>query len=192
MIRKQTWIVLAAFAVLLAFALLWQNDVIRLGSSATPTPSPTSQGLMVTGWQASDITWMELLDSQGSGMRVILDSEGKWVLDAEGGDAADAGVVEEIRSQIAAAQTEISLDPGYDLEAIGLGAAPSHTLTIRSPQGRQAVIHIGQPTPTDSGYYVQVDNAAPAVVSKLAIDAILEKLQREQLVRLETFPTAQP
>lgn len=191
MIRKQTWILLGVFIIALVGTILLENNPDLVKSSQTPTTSPTSPAMMLEGWQSNDIAWMEFLDGQGNQLRIMKNSEGKWVIDSESGDAVDAGTVEEIRSQIAAAQTIAHLDPGYDTDAIGL-SIPVYTLTVRNIQGQESVIQIGQMTPTQTGYYVKVDNSAPVVVSKLAIDNIVDKLQRDQLISLETFATAQP
>lgn len=191
MIRKQTWILLAVFIVVLAATIVLEKNPDLLKSSQTSTPSPTSQAMMVEGWQSSDITQIEILDSQGSRLKILQTDEGQWVIDSPDGDAADAGIVEEIRAQITAARTTAFLDPGYDLNSVGL-SIPSNTLTIRNAQGRESVIRIGELTPTGAGYYVKVDNAAPAVISKYSIDDILSRLQRDVLVHLETFSTAQP
>jgi len=191
MIRKATWIMLAVFVLLFAVTIVLQSNPTLLRNGDEPTPSPTSQALMVEGWQSNDIAWIELKDHQGNILRVIQGATGGWLLDSEDGVSANSGLVEEVRSQIAAVRTQVNLEPDFALEAVGLNE-PAQTLTIRSLNGREAVIHIGQSTPTGSGYYVQVDNKAPAVVSKFSIDDILSNLQREQLVSLEAFPTLQP
>ncbi len=191
MIRKQTWILLGVFIIALVATIILEKNPELVKSSQAPTSSPTSPGMMLEGWQSNDITWIEILDGQGNRLRILQTTEGKWVIDSESGDSVDAGVVEEIRSQIAATRTTAYLDPGYDLEAIGLNH-PAYTLTVRNIQGRESVIQIGQMTPTQTGYYVKVDNFAPIVVSKYAIDNIVDKLQRDQLISLETFATAQP
>ncbi len=191
MIRKQTWILLAVFIVVLAATIVLEKNPELIQPAQTPTPGPTAQAMMVDGWQSSDITQIEILDSQGSRLKILQNEEGKWLIDSPDGDVADAGIVEEIRTQITAARITAFLDPGYDLNAIGL-SIPSNTLTIQDAQGRETIIYIGQLTPTETGYYVKVDNAAPAVVSKYAIDDILRNLQRDVLIQLETFPTVQP
>jgi len=191
MVRKQTWILLAVFALTVAAAFLIKEKPALLGFEASPTASPTTQPRMTEGWQSSDIVWIELQDNQGNNLRVLQNASGNWVLDSEEGNAVDAGVVEEVRSQIAAANAIASLDPSFALDVIGLDA-PTHILTIRNQQGQQMVIRIGQVTPTGNGYYVKVDDAAPVVVGKNTVDDIVNKLQRDQLIQLETYPTSQP
>lgn len=191
MIRKQTWILLAVFALAVAFAVFMEKNPEFLQSDGDLTPSPTSQAMMLEGWQSNEITWIEFQDDQNNVLRILQNPEGKWILDSDNGDAVNVGVVEEIRSQLTAAKTTVFLDPGYDLEVIGL-STPSSTIKIRNESGRESIILIGKTTPTQNGYYVKVDDSAPAVVSKFAIEDIIGKLKRDQLISLETFPTPQP
>ncbi len=171
MIRKHTWILLGVFALLVAFMLYLQKN--PLPSSASKTPSPTPAALVLNGWSANDIVWMELKVSQGSTIQLIQDAQGIWTLGPGGKEKVDTGLAEEIKSQVVEMRTTAALPAGYQLDVIGLNA-PARVLTLRNKQGKQTEIRFGKADPTDSGYYVQVDNQAPVLVDKTTADGTLD------------------
>jgi hypothetical protein len=179
MIRKQTWLLVGIFALLLGLAFyLRQNPLVN---SASITPTPTDPVVMLAGWQSGDITWIEYKNSQESVIELTRNELGAWVLGAEDPQTAEAGKAEQIRSQIANIRVMSYMDPGYDLEALGL-KTPERILSIRDAQGRKVEMHFGRLTPTGTGYYVQVDGQAPHIVSKYGADAIFDLLKKELLV----------
>jgi hypothetical protein len=181
MIRKQTWILVGIFAVLLGLAYyLRQNPVVN---SANITQTPTNPVIMLAGWHSADITWIEYRNSQEEdGIIELTRSEsGAWLLGPEDPQTVEAGKAEQIRSQIANIRVMSYMDPGYDLEALGL-KTPEIILSIRDAQGRKVEMHFGSLTPTGTGYYVQVDDQAPQIVSKNGADAIFDLLKKELLV----------
>jgi hypothetical protein len=182
MVRKQTWILLAVFAVLLGATFYLQKNPLPKAGSVTP--SPTTAAPLLQGWSADDIVWMELKDGQGSAILIAQDAEGNWTLGQDGKQKVAAGVAEETRAQISAMRPVTTLPASFELDPVGL-KAPARILTIRNKQGKQAEIHIGNATPTDSGYYVQVDQQAPVVLDKTTVDGTLDLFKN-------ALPTATP
>jgi hypothetical protein len=183
MVRKQTWILLAVFVVLLGATFYLQKNPLPKAAGTT-TPSATSAAPILQGWNANDIVWMELKDAQGATILMAQDSEGSWALGQDGKQKVEAGLAEEITAQIASMRPVTTLATGFDLEPVGL-KTPARILTIRNKQGKQTEIHIGNVTPTGSGYYVQVDQQAPVVVEKTTVDGTLDLFQN-------ALPTATP
>jgi len=186
MIRKQTWILLLIFAVLAGGAYYLQQHPIE--NSAAITPSPTAQPLMIKDWQSSDITMIAFQDNLGMSLSLGKSGEGKWTLQP-GEETVEAGKVNELLAEIFSAKVITSLDTGYDLAVVGL-ATPSKKLSLTHSSGKQMEIKIGQATPTNNGYYVQVAQDAPVVISKGAIDSIVGLLTRESLLDLTPTPAA--
>ena len=186
MIRKQTWILLAIFVVMAGAAFYLQRHPIK--NNANVTPSPTSQASLIKDWLPGDITRITFKDNQGLSVQLAQTEQGDWVLQPDG-HAVDAGKVEEIRTEITSTRVITNLDPGYDLAAVGL-KSPTGILTITNAKGKLVEIHIGQMTPTNNGYYVQIDQDAPSVVSSDAIESILNLISREQLLDLTPTPEA--
>lgn len=171
MVRKQTWILLIIFALLLGVTFYLQKN--PLPKNEALTPSTTSSRRLLQGWESSDITWMELKESQGNTIQIMQNDLGNWVLGNETKDQVDIGKAEQLRTEIAEMRAIATLPENYHLDAVGLNA-PSRTLTIRDAQGKQITINIGSSDPTDSGYYVQLASQAPVVIDKWALDGILD------------------
>jgi hypothetical protein len=179
MIRKQTWAVVIVFAAVLGGVLWMRGNSAATSGGADATHTPTAQPNLLDGWQTGEITWLRLENS--AGIVELRETDGQWWLEGEQPAVVGLGKVEQLRAQILDARVITSLSSGYDLGALGL-AAPVHTLRLRSAQGREAAISIGSQTPTASGYYVQVDGQSPVVISRLAMEAVLEQMRIENLV----------
>lgn len=189
MVRRQTWILLAVFAVLLGGAYYLQKNPLP-SSSGTETPSPTTPArILKGGWNTSDIVWMELKGKQSSAVQLSRDNQGVWMLTPEA-ITVEPGKAEEIRTQIADMRALANLPASFALDAAGF-TAPAFILTVKNTQGQQSIIRIGNETPTATGYYVQVDDQAPVVIDKTVIDNITGKLTKENLTPATTTPQAE-
>jgi hypothetical protein len=171
MIRKQTWILLGVFVVLLGAAFYLQKN--PLPDSASLTPSPTSAPVVLAGWSSGDIVSMESKDSQGQSVLITQDAQGSWSLGPNSKQKVETGLAEEIRSQVVEFRAVTTLPADFQLGAVGL-QAPTRSLVLRDKQGKQVELRIGSATPTGDGYYIQVDNQAPVVVNKSTIDGTLD------------------
>ena len=65
--------------------------------------------------------------------------------------------------------------PDVDLKIVGL-ETPEYVLTVKFANGVERTVDIGVVTPTESGYYVRNTQDKVVIVSKSAIDALLELL----------------
>ncbi len=172
MVRKQTWILLGIFAVLLAGVFYLQKN--PLPEAASKTPSPTAAPKLLEGWAPGDIMFMELKDSQGKDIQLTQGADGtSWTLGPDSKQKVESGLAEEIRSQVVEFRAVTILPAGYQLEPIGL-QTPKRSLTLRNKQGKQVELRIGAATPTGDGYYVQMDNQAPVVLSKTTVEGTLD------------------
>ncbi len=174
MIRKGTWILIAVFAVLLAGAFYLQKNPMPAGGG-TATPSPTAEpAAFLAGWNTSDIVAIDLKEGQNSTIQLAQDEKGAWQLGAQK-TPVDPGKVEQVRSEIVSMRPTRTLPTDFAREAAGL-TNPARTLTIRNKSGQQVVMRIGNPTPTGTGYYMQVDDQAPVVVAQGSVDGIVSPL----------------
>lgn len=177
MIRKQTWILLVVFVALLgAMFYLQQNP---LPDPVEATPSVTVQPPMLPAWKPEDITQISIQQGQNEAVTVAMEAEGGWMMEP-GALLVEAGRVEQLRAQIVDMRVLAVLQPGFDAAATGLNQ-PTLTLTIWNKQGQESVLKIGGQTPIETGYYIQVDENAPVVVSKFAVDALLDYAQPQTL-----------
>lgn len=186
MIRKQTWILLVVFAALLGVMFYLQQN--PLPDTAQATPSVTAQPVMLPGWQPEDITQISIQHGQAEALMLAKDAEGSWMLEP-GALPVEAGKVEQLRAQITDLRVIAALQPGFDPAATGL-SQPVLTLTVWNTQGQETVLKIGGQTPIETGYYIQVGESAPVVVSKFAVEALLDLAQIEKLANITPTPEA--
>ncbi len=184
MIRRETWIVVGIFVLVLAVAMYLNQNPLPGGASATP--SATETPALLAGWSDADIVWMEYRGAPGT-LSLAQNPDGSWTLGPDDPAPASIGQVEYLRSQLTALRVTSVLNTTDPLDAVGL-TAPEKVLAVRNSEGRQVEIRIGNATPTGSGYYIQLDSQTPVVVSKFAVDGLLEALTREKLLA----PTATP
>lgn len=175
MVRKQTWILLVIFALLLGVVFYLQKNPLPKSSSATPSATP--EKLMIPDLSSSDIVWVELKDNdKGSDLQVSQDAPGTWTLGPDKKLPVQAGTAEQLRSDITAIKVITTVPLGYALNAMGL-EKPAQVITLRTTGGTQYVISVGDHTPTGSGYYIKVDNQAAIVVSNDSINSIISLIE---------------
>ncbi len=189
MIRKQTWIVLGVFIVLLGFAFYLQKNP-QVGA-ANATPSATVQPQLLPGLTDTDVVSIERKDQQGGTLQVSQDAQGDWLLGPENTQKVTPGPIEEARSQITSTLVLASVPENIDRTVTGL-AQPATILTLKDKTGKQTELRIGNATPTGSGYYLQVNNQAPVIVDKGSVDGFLGSLTKDSLLLTTPTPGGAP
>ncbi len=184
MIRKGTWAVLIVFIAVLGLAYYLQKSPLKTPASADITPSPTAEVPLLEGWQAQDIQMVEV-KSPDRNLEVNKNPDGTWVIASENVPAKD-GAVGLITAQLTSMRILSQMDASYPLDSLGL-SSPEKIIVFANAQGKQVEVQIGNATPTDSGYYVRLDQGTPVVVSKDTVDAVMNMMQKDQLV--EPTPT---
>lgn len=184
MIRKQTIILLVVFAALLAVMFYLQQN--PLPDPVEATPSVTPQPALLPGWNPEDIIQVSIQHGQNDALTLAKDVEGSWILEP-GALSVEAGKVEQLRAQITDLLVMAELETGFDAAATGL-AQPALTLAVGNTQGQVTVLKIGGKTPIGSGYYIQVGENAPVVVSTFSVDALLDLTQIEKLASVTPTP----
>lgn len=205
MIRKGTWIVLVFFIVLLGAAIFLNRTPGGLTfAQPTETISPTAIPRLLADWQADEIVYIEMkgqtqssADSAVSGaagtVSLTKEEDGNWTIGPNNNEEARLGTVENLLSQLTTVRILSALDTSLPLDTAGL-VEPRTVITLRSSNNRQTEIRVGGTTPTNSGYYVQLDSNAPVVVSTSSMDAILSLFDPAQLSEPTPMPgtTATP
>jgi hypothetical protein len=182
MIKRNTWIILGIFVLVLAFAIYYQNSPKTTAASATPTTG--SKGLF-TNVEEKSINTLRIEDTNGKAVALGRDSSGVWVVTEPKGGPTDVTQAETAVTQLLALQSIASLNPTNDLGIFGL-SKPSYTVTIVMNGGQKYVLLIGDVTPTQNGYYVRLNQDAPDIVNKDSIDAMLGMLNNPPFVATPT------
>jgi hypothetical protein len=104
-------------------------------------------------------------------------ANGTWTYGNEG--PVPQGKVEQLISEILAMRTLAQMQDGLNLKDLLL-EAPTRVITLQTANGKTATIQIGGLTPTQSGYYVKVDQNAPVIVGKDALETVLKLLDESK------------
>lgn len=186
MIRKQTWILLITFAVLTGFAFYLQKNPLSL--QVDVTPSPTTQSSMINDWSIDNLIGISYQDDERDAFILEKDDSNNWIYQPDG-QMVGVEKISQLLAEITNAKAISNLDSGYDLTALGLHS-PTKIITLIDKNEALLKIQVGQMTPTMNGYYVQVGLNAPIVVSRGAIELILDLLKKETLLDFTPTPIA--
>ncbi|MGA9532116.1 MAG: DUF4340 domain-containing protein [Anaerolineales bacterium] len=151
MIRRNTWITMGLFAVILAGAVLWTK---RGGSStATETPTPTQEPVWT--FSPEDVVALQVQSIEdGSVIRARRDAAAGWVLEEPSAPYADTG-----RLEIAAASLA-SMRPASRLESVNLSdfglQPPLYQISVDLQDGSTQVLEIGRAAPTGNYVYAKL------------------------------------
>jgi hypothetical protein len=169
MIRRNTWILLVALAVLIGAALYFNNQKKTSTNAATPTPA---QAFLFTS-QDGNPTDIKIEDNAGHSVEIARNSTGTWVLKAPTADAANQSQAEAAATQVTSLNLLGNVQIGLDV--VGLDK-PTYTMTITFDSGKTHKLLIGSVNPIETGYYVQLDGGPVQVVDKSGIDALIGML----------------
>jgi hypothetical protein len=167
---RRTWIMLAVFVVVLSGVWFLEGSPSHL--LEPQTAAPTSQPLLLSGIQDKDISSIEINQKSIDPSIYLQRQNQNWEFTHAPDRPVKQGNVLELISQITTIKVIESLNTP-NLDPLGLSSAVE-TITLGISSGSQIVIRVGSPTPTGSGYYVQVDANSPVVVSKGSIASIFD------------------
>ena len=172
MIRRTTWIVIVVFLVVLAAAVYLEQR--PPAEEAAPTAPAALPNLLPVSM--SEISGLRLEETAtGAAVELKLDEQGAWQLLEPPEGPADPAEVENSLTTLTNLVAQTSLEPAANLAIFGL-AEPAYRLSIETTGGERLTVLVGDQTPTASGYYVQVNDDPPQVVSKFSLDSFLRIL----------------
>ncbi|NPV57344.1 MAG: DUF4340 domain-containing protein [Anaerolineae bacterium] len=181
--KRTTLVVLAIFAVLLVLLIIMDtNDIALLAQ----TPSPTAQMQVLGDWSVDDIVMIEYHSINLDGISIQKNTDNSWSFPAST-NLVDQGKIQELLSTLQSMVVLTDLDPSPELKSIGL-TTPQYVVVLTNTSKEKKEIWVGNITPTGSGYYVTLNNGTPIVISKYAIDSILELLTPSNLILQTVTP----
>ena len=142
----------------------------------TAETTPTGESVFVFDSKEGVPTSIEVTPADGTAVKVVRSNENSWVLELPDAAEADQGITEAAATQLSSLSV-ISAVQG-DPEIFGFDK-PAYIITIEFKGGKKHTLEVGDNTPTNSGYYVRLDNDKMMVVGLSGIDA---------LTNLVTFP----
>jgi hypothetical protein len=181
MIRRSTWILLGAFLVLGAGAILWQRSQEQSAAEATPSPGANllleAEGKAITGLRISAIA--------GGLVEIEKDAGGAWALVNLPAEIADGAMIESVISEIEGMRVLSQIDSPPSMDVIGLDP-PAYRLTIVYDDGSKEEVLIGAETTTQSGYYATQAGSPVVVLNAFNVENILKILTDLPIVRSPT------
>jgi len=186
MIRRNTWIILAVFVILVGVAWYLQRDGGSTEAQATSTPQPA----LLEGVEAGQIRELKIQDNQGQTVVLEQPSTGDWKLVEPQAEATDVAKVQSAVDQLLTLDVIDQIATPPPAEATGLGQ-PAYTISLQLDGGRQIVVNVGSTTPIENGYYVQIDQGQVYVVQQFGVDGVVGLLDEPPIQPTPT-PTTQP
>ena len=189
MIKRNTWILLAVFVVVLGAAYGIQQTNL-FGPQVSPTATPNPSLLDLTNNQVSGI---QLVDQHGLNVVVKLGSNKQWSIVQPPDSQISQGNVQEILSELGGIAIQSTILNPLPLDSTGL-QLPTYTLTLTYASGQTHIIKVGSLTATKSGYYIQLDSGNTVIVNQSGVDSIIEMLKSVTYTPTPTNPpeTATP
>jgi hypothetical protein len=182
MIKRPTWILLGTLVLVIVayFVIKDRNGTTSL--IATPTGLDTSY--LVTPADGT-LQILHISDNRDNIFQMQRDTSGTWVVTLPKLGTADQSLAGAAETQVGALRVVTSLENSLNLEAAGL-TTPAYTIELTFTSGVKHVIHVGTPTPTNNGYYVDLDEGNLYVVSQAGIDSLLKLLTAPPFPATET------
>lgn len=166
--KRSTLITLVVFLLLVGLTLyLQQREPTKEVTDATPV-EPVEFLLSETDGIPTSI---DIRNDSGERVQIIRDEDGLWVLEKPIKTEASQGSAEAAATQLSSLRIVSHPDVAPDI--VGLDPA-SYTMTVKLSSGEEKSVRIGDLTPTESGYYADVNKSEEVLIlSKSGIDALL-------------------
>jgi len=179
--KRSTWIVLVIFLVLVGL-MLYLNQKEPAAEETEVTPTALTEYLFT----ATDglPTSIEIQNDSGEKVAIARNEAGEWVLKQPIETEADQGSAEAAASQLTSLR--IVSRPEVAPAEAGL-VQPSYVMTVELTGGTTKTVRIGDLTPTESGYYTNIDESTDVlIVSKTGLDSLLTLVDSPPYVNTPT------
>lgn len=180
MIRRNTWILLAVFVVLLSVVIILQRtETPQIGASTElpavdlATPTPVKNLFEIP--EGDSILGLSIKGADGNQVEIQRpDATADWGLVTPPGDP-DLDRISQAVSQLGGIQISSSLPTELDLGVVGL-SQPVYTLRVTLSSGKKLTAYIGDITISKTSYYARLAGGSPVVVGKYTIDQVVNLL----------------
>jgi hypothetical protein len=190
MIRRSTWVTLAAFVVVLAAAIWWTRTRSTRGtaSGGTATPTPVAIWSLVE----TDLVGFRVEDLSGKKtVELKRDAVNGWQVVQPKDAPADSAAVEQAATSLLVLAPTDTLPAVPDLSPFGL-AQPRYRLTVFSKDGVSRSITVGRLSPTGGSIYIQAPGRADVLlVNQYSIQDALNMVDSPPYLTTPT-PSVEP
>lgn len=167
--RAGTW-----GAVLLLIALVGLTFYLRSEKEKSVIADVTPIVIPVAIFNAEDgvISSIEIKSADGEAVKVARNAENAWAVEKPIAAEADQGLAEAAATQVFALQA-LSQIENTDPEIFGL-KNPAFAITLEFQSGMQHTLDVGDATPTNTGFYVRLDNGKIMIADLSGISSLLQ------------------
>jgi hypothetical protein len=176
-ISRVTIILLLILAFGAIFTWYWEFSPAK---DARLTPTPTSMPKVVGSWSADEIVALDITLSKDNPIRLRRNSDSSWAFGTLEGKQPDQGKVLQFLTSLTTLAVTNSINSGISLDEIGL-TNPTFIIQIKNRDNEIEIIKVGNSTPTQNGYYLQVNEELPVVTNKYSVDSMIELIQGDNL-----------
>jgi len=172
-VKNSTWIVLIIFLALVGLMVyLNQKDspseTSAEGNADTMPTVPPEYLISATDGTPVRIT---ITSQDGKTVRLARSDAGLWAVEEPIEAEADQASAEAAAAQLASLR--ILSKPSVAASDVGL-VSPAYSLSVQFMNGGEKTFHIGDTTPTESGYYAQIGEIEDVIIIEMTgLDIIL-------------------
>ena len=195
MFSAGTWITILLLSVLIGFAY-YLNREKETTADATPTSEEVTYVFPATEGTASSIE-IKSAEAGAQRVRIARNEQNAWAIEQPIEAETNQGMAEAAATQVSALKVISQIEGNPNI--FGLDN-PAYIITIEFAGGTPALaggarekhtLEIGDTTPTNSGYYVRVDDAKMMITGLSGIDSLLQLVYFPPYLNTPT-PTALP
>lgn len=167
--KRSNWLLLLLLAIVISVYYLVMNGKKDATEDLALDSTQTAYLIQETG---SILQVIRIYDNDYHIVEMNRDLDGTWTVSLPASGEADQSVVSATESQLGSLQIVADLGSVTNLADFGI-LVPGYTVKLTYDNGIQHKIEIGNKTPTNNGYYVQLDDGSISIVSQYSIDALV-------------------
>ena len=168
--RASTWIAVVLLIALVGLTFYLKNEKER---SVIEDVTPVSEPATLFNPQDGSVSSIEIKPADGEAVKVARNVENAWVVEMPIEAEADQGLAEAAAAQVSALRVLSQIENDADPEIFGL-KNPAFIVMLEFQNGKKHTLEVGDPTPTNSGYYVRLDNGRIVVTDLSGISSLLQ------------------
>jgi hypothetical protein len=167
--RAGTWIAVLLLIALILFTIYFNREKEK---SATADVTPVSEPVALFNAEDGAVSSIEIKPAEGEAVKVARNAENAWAVELPIAAEADQGLAEAAATQVSALQV-LSQIENENPEIFGL-ENPAFVIALEFQSGNKHTLEVGDATPTNTGFYVRLDNGRIMIADLSGIGALLQ------------------
>lgn len=186
--KRSNWILLILLALSIGAYFLIKANADKNAAEETPV---AASNLLIEA-TGDVLQRIRIYDNDYNIVELVRDENALWTVSLPTAGEADQSLASAAETQLGALGITSQLGMVANFGDFGL-EFPAYTIKLTYYSGAQHKIEVGDLTPTNTGYYVQLDDGDVYVVSQYSLDSILGLIRNPPYPPTPTpEPTAVP